>query len=329
MPDAALRVLIIGTGSIGQRHIANLRLIDPACRFVFLRAAERRDALSDRLDAQVVGSLEAALALNVDLAVLANPSDRHAAVLIPLLAAGVPTFVEKPIVTAPADVAALARIDPATPTQVGCVLRFLPSLHRLRSWLAEGRLGRIVRANFEVGQYLPDWRPSQDYRASYSADPELGGGVVLDLVHEIDLACWFLGDDLALAGAWGGRLSHLDIRSEDTATLVLLSPDGAQAAIQLDYVSRTPVRRLAIVGDRGTATWSLTARELLFHDETGLVERSTEGFDTADAYVVAMRELVAAARAGTPTSLPLADGLPATRLAIAANTLIRTGTASC
>ena len=79
-------------------------------------------------------------------------------------------------------------------TQVGCNLRFLPSLQRLKDLIAQGVIGRIVRASFEAGQWLPDWRPRQDYRKSYSADPDSGGGVLFDLIHEIDAAYWILGD---------------------------------------------------------------------------------------------------------------------------------------
>lgn len=323
MGNSGLTVLIIGTGSIGRRHIRNLRSIDPECRFVLLREGARSDAFSSEIGAQVVASLPEALLLGVDLAVVASPSDQHAIVLLPLLYAGVPTFIEKPVVIDMRDVEAIAQIAGNAPTQVGCVLRFLPSLRQMRNWIDEGRLGRVVRSSFEVGQYLPDWRPAQDYRASYSADSERGGGVVFDLIHEIDLACWLLGDRLTLAGAWGGQLSHLDVRSEDVATIVLLAADGAQAAIQLDYVSRTPVRRLTIVGDQGTASWSLSTRELTLHGEGGLLDRVTDGFDTSEAYLASMLELVEAARSGTPTSLPLSVGLPATRLAIAANAMIR------
>ncbi len=323
MGDSGLTVLIIGTGSIGQRHVRNLRLIDPSCRFIFLREGGRRDAFSVEMCAEVVSSLSEALKQGVDLAVVASPSDQHAAMLLPLLNARVPTFIEKPVVIDMRDAEAVALIAENAPTQVGCVLRFLPSLRRLRNWIDQGRLGRVVRASFEVGQYLPDWRPAQDYRASYSADPARGGGVVFDLIHEIDLACWLLGDQLTLAGAWGGQLSHLEVRSEDVATLVLLADDGAQASIQLDYVSRTPVRRLTIVGDQGTATWSLSMRELTLQSERGVVERRTDGFDTTEAYVASMSELVDAVRSATLTSLPLSVGLSATRLAIMANAMIR------
>jgi predicted dehydrogenase len=325
MPVPPLRVLVIGTGSIGRRHIDNLRDIDPATHFVLLRDGAREDDYSRGLGADVVGTIADALAATPTLAVLANPSDRHAEVLVPLLEAGVATFVEKPIVIAADDVRRLETLSGAAPTQVGCVLRFLPSLRRAKSWIDAGRLGRVVRAGFEVGQYLPDWRPAQDYRRSYSADRQRGGGVVLDLVHEIDLACWLLDDELALVGACGGTLSHLEITSEDVAALLLQTPEGAPATIQLDYVSRMPVRRLSIVGDLGTVTWDLRRRELILATDAGIEERIEDGFDVKPAYVEAMRELVEAVTTGAPTSLPLEAGLAATRLAIAANAHLRDG----
>lgn len=322
MADQPL-VLVAGTGSIGQRHIGNVRTLRPKARFAFLRREARRDALSDELQAQVVGSTDAALELRPTLAIVATPSDQHAALLRPLMQAGVPTYIEKPVVTSLADCESLQALalGPHPPTQVGCVLRFLPSLRQLRQWLHERRLGRVVRASFEVGQWLPDWRPAQDYRRSYSAHAVQGGGVVFDLVHEIDLACWFFGP-CTLQGAWGGHRSSLSIRSEDVAHLALEGAARELVGVQLDYVSRVPVRRIHIVGDEASATWDLPRKSLELHAPGGGT-RITEGFDTAAAYVDAMRELVDAAAHGTPTSLPLADGLPATAIAIRANARIR------
>jgi len=318
------RVLIAGTGSIGRRHIGNLRRLLPGARYALLRADGRRDALSAELDAEVVTDNAAALAWAPTLAVVATPSDRHAELLLPLLRAGVATFVEKPVVIAAADAAALQQLAagelPAT--QVGCVLRFLPSLGRLKAWLDEGRLGTVVRASFEVGQWLPDWRPQQDYRQGYGARRERGGGVVLDLVHELDLACWLFGE-VRLLGAWGAKRSRLEIDSEDVATLALRGGAGELLSVQLDYVSRVPVRRIHIVGDEGSATWDLPARSLELRGPDGRHERSAEGFDVDAAYLEAMAELVAAMRGTAPTRLPLHEGLRATRLAIDANAAIR------
>lgn len=323
MSDGApLRCLVIGTGSIGRRHIANVQALRPEVVFACVRDDRRQDDISTRLRASVFATVEEALAWRPDIAIVANPSDRHAAVLQPLLAHRIACFIEKPVVIAGSDLARLATVDPTIPTQVGCVLRFLPSLQHLRAQVMDGRLGAIVRATLEVGQYLADWRPGQDHRASYSASIARGGGVVFDLVHEIDLACWLFGD-VALLGAWGDTLSDLGIESEDVATLVLRGAAREQIAIQLDYVARSPVRRIHIVGDRGSAVWDLSARMLRLTDAMGKVEVIDDGFDLAPAYVTAMEELITARETGSATRLPLHEGLKATGIAIAANTLIR------
>lgn len=317
------RILVAGTGSIGRRHIGNLRRLRPGARFLLLRDGARRDAYADELGAEVVGTLDEALQRRPQLAVVATPSDRHAEILPGLLAAGVGCFIEKPVVTQPAALAALQALDPAAlpPTQVGCVLRFLPSLRQVRRWLDEGRLGTVVRLGFEVGQWLPDWRPAQDYRQSYSASAGRGGGVVLDLVHELDLAVWLGGAD-ALLGAWGAHRSRLEIGAEDVALLALQGAGGALISVQLDYVCRRPVRRLHIVGDLGSVHWDLPGRHavLLRH---GADDEPAEGFDAAAAYVTAMEELLLAVETGSATSLPLHEGLRATALALAANQRIR------
>lgn len=319
-----VRILVAGTGSIGRRHIENLRKLLPGARYAFLRADARQDALSTEFRAHVVGTIASALAWRPTVAIIANPSDLHVATLLPILEAGIRTYIEKPVAIRDEDIDTLEKLvasDRLPATQVGCVLRFLGSLHRLKGWLDAGRLGRVVRVMVEAGQWLPDWRPTQDFRKSYSAHFAQGGGVVFDLVHELDLMCWFLGR-LKILGAWGDHLSSLEIETEDVATLVLGADSGAQVCIQLDYVSRWPARRIHVVGELGSAVWDMPQRLLAFVGPDGKREESRDGFDVADAYLTAMRELVAGN--GT-TSIPLAEALPATRLAVQANALIRGG----
>jgi predicted dehydrogenase len=317
-------VLVVGTGSIGRRHINNLRVLKPGVRFVFVRAQARQDALSNELSAEVVPDLATGLKLDPALAIVANPSDQHAAFILPLLRAGVPTYIEKPVVIREEDAAALARMAPASlpTTQVGCNLRFLSSLRQLKTWIAEGALGRIVRASLEVGQWLPDWRPSQDYRRSYSASVEQGGGVVFDLVHEIDLAHWLFGD-LQLVAALGARRSGLEIATEDVATMMMLGADGEHVTVQLDYVSRMLVRRIHVVGDEASAFWDLPGRMLELRRPGEATQQHTDGFDMPRTYVDAMREFIDAAASGATTSLPLPCALPATRMSIRVNHSIR------
>lgn len=310
-PARPLRALIIGTGSIGRRHVANLRILEPDVCFALVRDGAREDDYSHELGARVFAAIDEGIAWRPDVAIVATPSDRHYEALAPLLAAGVATFVEKPVVTRAehAD-----RLEAIGPTQTGCVLRFLPAVRRLKAWLDEGRCGNVVRASFEAGQYLPDWRPTQDYRQSYSADAARGGGVILDLVHEIDLAFYLFGDAELLHAA-RTKASGLELACEDAALLTLRAPGGVLIGIALDYVSRIPVRRIEIVGDGATARLDFVARTL------SLDEVTSEGFDLDEAYRGELAELIQAARTGAPTSLPIAEGLRATRLAIAARSM--------
>lgn len=317
------RVLVAGTGSIGRRHIENLSRIRPDLKWGLLRDGARQDDFSVSLRAEVFGDVEAALRWNPQLAVVATPSDRHGEVLGRLLRAGIPTFIEKPVVTSPDELTELERMprESLPPTQVGCVLRFLPAVRQVKAWLDEGKVGRVARASLEVGQWLPDWRPSQDYRLSYSASSERGGGVVLDLIHEIDLACWLLDADYLL-GAWGGHYSRLSIQVEDSALIALSTRTGAPVAVQLDYVSRQPVRRIHVVGDEGSIEWDLIKRTCLLK-RAAEPEVEGEGFDVGAAYGAAIGELVEAAESGTSTSIPLSEAFRSTRIAIAANLQIR------
>ena len=314
------RALIAGTGSIGRRHVATLRTLRPDLRFALLRADARRDAYSRELDAEVFSTLETALAWGPDLAVIATPTDLHAALIGPLVDAGVATFIEKPVVITAEDADDLSRRDPAAlpPTQVGCVLRFLEVFGTLRTWLDEGRLGRLARARIECGQYLPDWRPGTDYRLSYSATSERGGGVIFDLVHELDLAVGLLGAE-RLEHVMAAKRSALELACEDVALLHLTSADGLPISVGLDYVSRTPVRNVEIVGEDASARLDFIGRRLTLTGPHGVVETMDAGFDIEAAYTTQFAELIGAIEQGTGTRLPLHEGLKATRLAIAAH----------
>ncbi|HEU5068309.1 MAG TPA: Gfo/Idh/MocA family oxidoreductase [Sphingomicrobium sp.] len=317
-----MRAMIFGTGSIGRRHVASLRAIDPGAEFLIVRRSGESDDFSRRLGAQVVRTAVEGIDAGIDLAVIATPSDLHFEPLTAALAAGIPTFVEKPVVISHGDLDVLERVAETTlvPTQVGCVLRFLPASSVLKQWLDEGRAGKVVRATFDVGQYLPDWRPHQDYRTSYSADSKRGGGVIFDLVHELDLAVYLFGD-CRLAAAIAARNSRLELACEDTALLALRAQDGILVSVALDYVSRAPTRSIRIIGDEATLSLDFIRCRLERITAGGITDAITYGFETDLAYQAELMDLIAAIRAGTATRLPLREGLRSTRLSIEAREL--------
>lgn len=315
------RFLIAGLGSIGRRHTRNLAALYPGSDFTFLRRSVQPDDLVAELGGRSITAWDQGA---YDLIVLATPSALHIDLLPELIASGCPLLIEKPIVTSQADCdtisAALAAASPAIRTS-GFNFRHVASLMQARKVIAEGSLGHIVRASFKAGQWLPDWRPTQNYRDSYSASQKLGGGVELDLVHEIDVARWFFGE-LDLKYAIGGRLSRLEIESNDCASMILAPQSGGPIVdISLDYVSRQRVRRYEIIGDEATLIWDINGLlELRLPDgECRPLAQAETGFDIAASYVDMLSRAIAAQEGIWADPLQsLADGLISSRIAIEA-----------
>ncbi|GAB2468079.1 Gfo/Idh/MocA family protein [Jatrophihabitans fulvus] len=313
--------VVIGLGSIGRRHAGNLAASHPDARFTFVRHRGGSDELSERLGARVVTDLDDVLGDDADLAILATPSANHVDVLPDLIDRGWRLLVEKPIVTSVADCDAIAARLAGAPPAVrvaGFNLRYLPALRAMREHVC--RLGRVVRAGFVCGQWLPDWRPGTDYRESYSADVARGGGVELDLSHEFDVARWFFGD-LDVDFARGGRFSGLDLRANDTSVSVL-SPVGVAApvvTVAVDYVARRRVRWYEVVGEHGRVEWNLDDGLRVYTDSTGpqVTEAPLQPDDITGTYV---DMLAAVLSAGGPDDLgaaqSLTDGLASSRLSL-------------
>lgn len=321
-----MRALIIGSGSIGQRHMRNLAALVPGVEFVLLR--HDSGALSGALgfDESVVPDLAAALTLKPTLAILATPSARHIDVLPLLIEAGIPTYVEKPVVTEAADAVAVRKAlaaAPGPPHTAGFNLRYLGSLAMAKSIVASGRIGTVARASFAAGQWLPDWRKGQDYRQNYSSSKRLGGGVIFDLSHELDAARLLLGE-IEMRSCEIGHVDSLEISSESVACMMGRAQSGTIVTVNLDYVARSPIRRYELVGDLGTLIWDLPAGHLSLHTQAGreTITSAAEDFEVPGTYLTAMRGFVdAVAGSAQPHLQTLEDGLRSTELAIRASEL--------
>ena len=151
------------------------------------------------------------------------------------------------------ELAALARAK-GLPVLVGLQLRHHPAFVQLQAWLSEGALGRPLSLSASVGQWLPDWRPDADYRVSQTARPELGGGVILELVHELDLALALMGPAQSVS-CQAGKFSSLDMQAEDLAEIVCTHDPPALSRVHVDCIRRGYHRCLEIFGEQGEAVW--------------------------------------------------------------------------
>jgi predicted dehydrogenase len=170
---------------------------------------------------------------------------------------------------------------------IGFNLRNHPCLQRVKMLLDQGEIGRVVGARLQFGQYLPDWHPWEDYRRGYSANRRLGGGVILDRVHELDYIRWLLGEvrDVTCVA---GKLSSLEIDTEDYAEILLRCVSGAVVEVHLDYIQRVYSSSCQIIGEGGTILWDYLARSVRwFSAESGEWREWPEprGFDINQTYL--------------------------------------------
>lgn len=252
-----MRVLVAGLGSIGRRHARNLLALGAEAVWGCDPDAGARDAVARDLGIEAVADLGSALARRPDAVLVCTPTHRHLEAARSALAAGAHVFVEKPIAASLDGVAAFAAEARARGliVLVGCNMRFHPGVATLRAALDAGRVGRPLYVHARFSHHLPSWRPGTDYRRTYSARRDEGGGILLEGVHEVDYVQWLAGEAASVAGLTG-RLGDLDIDSEDYALVTLHLKSGAVAQIQLDYLSRLKLRGCEIVGDAGVARWT-------------------------------------------------------------------------
>ena len=323
-----MKLLVVGGGSIGARHLRNLRGLGAGELALVEPAAERRAALSAETGARAFAALSDGLAWAPDVVLIATPSYLHVEQAAAAVDSGAHVFVEKPLSHSEEGLDALVERVAArrVVSLVGCNMRFHPGPATVRRLLAEDAVGRVLFARIHTGSWLPGWRAGSDYRQSYSASAAQGGGCLLDCIHEIDLARWYLGDVVRVSCEIASRSLELDV--EDVAMLVLTHADGALSSVHLDYVQRSYERGCQIVGEQGTIFWDFRAGAVRLYDaaaERWATMPQPEGWAVNDMYLDELRHFLDCVRAGTSTTLPVAEGAEVARIALAARRSALTG----
>jgi predicted dehydrogenase len=306
-----MRFLVLGTGSIGQRH----------CRTL---AALGQDVTAWDLDETRLGevttaagvaratSLEAALAASPDAALICTPPASHPELVRRALDSGAHLFVEKPIADTSREIPALIRGAERRRRLlvVGFNLRFLPSLRRIKALLDDKHVGRVLAARVEFGSYLPDWRPGRDYRDNYAVDAALGGGILLDAIHEFDYLGWLFGEASEVFCA-AAHVSDLAGDTEDLAESTVRYECGVLAQVHVDYLQRSYRRNLQIIGEGGTIVWDYPSHRVTIHPSRGAPEsESVNDGDPGEMYREELRHFL---RCIEGRESPLVDGWEALR----------------
>lgn len=287
-------VAVIGLGNIATRHRRNLKFLFPQSRLLAMSASGRvpLEVVSD-CD-KVVSSVSEIIAAEVEFVIVASPSPYHARHALPLIEARIPTLIEKPLSMTLTDSRLLveAARKYMTPVCVGYCLRYLSSAFYVKKAVEKEVIGHIYNAYIEIGQYLPDWRPSKDYRDSVSAQAHLGGGVLLELSHELDYAQWLFGR-LKLSHAILRTTGELSLEIEDSADIMLLNDKDAVISIHLDFLQRKAHRLCRVVGSKGVLEWDLIQNELkLIQPDVEKILYSDPSWDKNHMYLNMIRDFV-------------------------------------
>lgn len=317
-----MRVLVVGAGSIGLRHIGNLLSIGGVEVSVYRYRTVLAEDLKKKFDVKVYDSLEGAFHAKPNAVVICNRTDQHLSVALNAAERGIHLFIEKPLSHSLKGLHRLSMIvqEQKLVVETGCMMRFHPNLLWMKNAICEGFLGDVYFARVNVGQYLPDWRPDRDYRSSYSAKREQGGGVVLDLIHELDYLSWWFGqvEDVA---AILGHLSNLEINSEDVAQILLVFRSGVMAEVHMDYLRPQYSRSAEVVGSQGMLSWDYVAGTVTFKQAKSeeVVHKVPENFDRNSMFIDHMRYFLNRLSAPKESAVSLDESIHVQRVALAAH----------
>ncbi len=339
-----MKVLLAGLGSIGQRHVRNLRtLLGDGVQILAYRAQGGSPVINADMSVKPGVSVEAAygirsfvdldeaLAQAPDAVFVTNPNSLHMPVALAAARAGCHLFIEKPLADSLEGVEELLELIDRK-RLVGFVayqFRFHPGLRWIKNALRTRRIGRVVAAHIVNGEYLPDWHPYEDYRESHAARRALGGGSLRIQTHELDYALWLFGMPRRIY-AVGGHLSRLDVDVEDSVSLLLSCEDEGNlhpVHIHLDYLQRPPQRVCEIIGDAGKLEYDFYRNEVVLHD---LAARATEritfgGFERNRMFLDELSHFLACVKGEAEPVVDVREAVRSLTISLLADESLRTG----
>tara|TARA_B110000014_G_scaffold42579_1_gene28141 strand:+ start:479 stop:1468 length:990 start_codon:yes stop_codon:yes gene_type:complete len=256
-----LKILIVGLGSIGKRHMENI-ISKTNSEIIILTRRKDLDFLKKK-NIKILNSLKECLQEKPDIGFITNETSHHIPIAIKLAKAGLDLFLEKPLSNSMTSINQLVNIVNRKKliTLMGCNLRFHEGIKKIKSLIEKQTVGRIISVKVECGAYLPDWHPYEDYSKGYAARDDLGGGVVLTCIHELDYLYWFFGQIKEVISITG-KFSDLKIKTNDLSAIILRFQNNIIGEVHLDYFQKPEIRSCKIIGTKGTIYWDSLHNEV-------------------------------------------------------------------
>ena len=265
------KAAVIGFGNVALRHRKNLKILFPDVEVFGMSASGR--TLTETVDAvdRIFTNIGDLILAQPDIVIVASPSTFHAQHVVELIKNNIAVLVEKPLAATTGQCKSIieAAAGRGSMVAIGYCLRYLSSASRMKDLIEERAIGEIYNTFATVGQYLPSWRTDVDYKRTVTARKELGGGVLLELSHELDYLFWLLGE-LSFQHAILRGSSELDIDVEQIADIVCHSEVGGVCNIHMDFLQKHAHRQCSFVGSKGRLDWNLIENSITLSNENGV-----------------------------------------------------------
>ena len=260
--------MIVGLGSIGKRHLRNILAIENTKKLeIIIYSKQTKSYLSNHKNIKIFDTLDKCLLEKPDVGFITNETIHHIPIAIKLAKVGLDLFIEKPLSNKISNVKTFSKIVKTKKliTLVGCNLRFHRCINEIKNLIDQKVIGDIISVKVECGTYLPDWHPNENYSKSYASRDDLGGGVVLTCIHELDYLFWFFGETQEVF-SMTGKYSNLKITASDLSAIILKFKNNIIAEVHLDYFQKPEARSCKLIGTKGTITWDSLSNEVKIYD---------------------------------------------------------------
>ena len=253
------KIIIVGYGSIGKRHSKNIKKISNH-QIVLFREINKKN--TDGYEE--IYNYEDILKLDPLFVLICNPTKYHYEILKFCVKNNLNFLCEKPLVSSIKQYKSIKKISNLYKGigRVAYNLRYHPIIIKIKELMLKKEIGQIIYSRFFVGQYLPDWRKNTNYLINYSAHNNLGGGVILDLSHEIDIAEYLFGNPNKNPISLTEKISNVTIDSEDISEIIYKTNSNVFVSIHMNYLIREKTRKIFMFGTNGSINADLISGEI-------------------------------------------------------------------
>ncbi len=270
-----MNILIVGLGSIGKKHLSVIYTLYPMAIIFALRSKRKSIKYENVINVYSIDELE----ISIDFVIISTPTYLHENDIIKFSKLGCPLFIEKPVLHNLKNIESINNIlfSNNIKTYVACNMRFHPGIVHLKNFIDNNK-SKINEVNVYFGSYMPNWRNGIDFRENYSSHEDMGGGVHLDLIHELDYCIWIFGYPKSIKSVFR-KVSNLEINSVDYTNYILFY-DNFTLNIKLNYYRIDSKREIEILTNDTTLIYDLIqnkvfdnkSKQILYHEDFSMMD---------------------------------------------------------